>query len=271
VSSARLELVPIGVIRSPWKDRYGTPRQPSEARDIAGTIELDARPELEHALADLQLWSHIWVIFWFHLNQGWRPKVQPPRSQVKRGVFATRAPYRPNPLGLSVLRLDAVEGRVLRVRDLDILDGTPVLDIKPYVAYSDAVAAASGGWLNEPERIDPGPRYAVSYSDRAEEQLGWLSARTGLDLRGLAEPVLSAGPAPHPYRRIRARRDHFELGVKDFRLRFRVEELSSAVNVFEVASGYRESVLRDPRAQPTERTPLAVHREFVELFAARVC
>lgn len=238
---------------------------------MAGTIELDARPELLHALEDLSLWSHIWVIFWFHLNEGWRPKVQPPRSHTKRGVFATRAPYRPNPLGLSVLRLDAVEGCVLRVRDLDILDGTPVLDIKPYVAYSDSVAAASGGWLDEPERPDPGPRYVVRYSARAEAQLLWLNERAGLDLRALAEPVLRAGPAPHPYRRIRARRDHLELGVKDFRLHFRVQEESFEVNVLEVVSGYRASVLRDPRAEATERTPLSVHREFVESFAARVC
>jgi tRNA-Thr(GGU) m(6)t(6)A37 methyltransferase TsaA len=267
----RLELVPIGVVHSPWTDKRSAPRQPAEARDVPGTIELAPRPELEHALSDLTLWSHIWVIFWFHLNEGWRPKVLPPRSRIKRGVFATRAPHRPNPLGLSVLRLSGVEGRVLSVRDLDILDGTPVLDLKPYVAYSDALAAASGGWLDAPEPVDPGPRYAVGWSERAQAQLAWLQDHVAFDLRALAEPVLASGPAPHPYRRIRARGDHFELGVKDFRLRFQVAEPAREVRVVELATGYRASVLSDPSAQATESTPLSVHRAFVELFSPAVC
>ncbi|HET8934159.1 MAG TPA: tRNA (N6-threonylcarbamoyladenosine(37)-N6)-methyltransferase TrmO [Polyangiales bacterium] len=262
-----LTLTPIGIVRSPWLDKRSAPRQPAEARDVCGRIELYARAEIEDALTDLDAWTHIWVLFWFHLNDSWRAKVQPPRSEKKRGLFATRSPYRPNPLGMSVLRLDRVEGRVLHVRDLDILDQTPVLDIKPYVAYTDAVPTASAGWLDAlgNEAIaDSGPRFEVEFVERAIAQLEWLRPRAALDIEALARSVLCAGPAPHAYRRIRVRDGYSVLAVKDFRLRFRV--VGQHIQVFEIGSGYRPRVLSDPRAEPSELTPLSVHREFVRVF-----
>ena len=258
-----LTLTPIGIVHSPWLDKRSAPRQPAEARDISGRIELFASAEIEDALTDLDAWTHIWVLFWFHLNASWHPKVQPPRSHAKRGVFATRSPYRPNPLGMSVLRLDRVEGCVLHVRDLDIVDQTPVLHIKPYVAYTDSVQAASAGWLDAPA-ADAGPRFEVEFVERAIEQLEWLRPRAALDLEALARNVLCAGPAPHAYRRIRVRDGYSVLAVKDFRLRFRVVE--QCIHVFEIGTGYRPRVLSDPRAEPSELTPLSVHREFLARF-----
>jgi len=265
-----LTLTPIGFVRSPHRDKRDAPRQPAQARGVAGQIELIAQAELEHALSDLDAWSHIWVLFWFHLNRSFRAKVLPPRSLKKRGVFATRSPYRPNPIGMSVLRLERVEGRVLHVRDLDILDGTPVLDIKPYVAYTDAVPEAGAGWLAEqPDAVaDAGPQYEVEFVDRACEQLAWLEPRSPCDVRALARSVLSAGPSPHAYRRIRAFEGYSVLAVKDFRAYFRVE--GKSVRVFEIASGYRARVLADPHASATELTPLSVHREFVALFGSPI-
>lgn len=264
----RLEVTPIGFIHSPWKDKHGTPRQPSFARGVAGRIEIIEGAEYEHALEDLEAWTHIWVLFWFHKNIGWNPKVLPPRSQTKRGVFSTRSPHRPNPIGLSVLRLERIEGRVLHVSDLDLLDQTPVLDIKPYVAYTDSIPAAGGGWLETAESPpDPGPRYAVSYAPDAEQQLRWLEGKTAFDVRAAAEDVLTAGPMPHPYRRIRAHEGHYSLGLKDFRILFTVDAAASQVTVFEVRSGYRKRVLEDPTAEPTELTPLDVHRAFVQAFS----
>ena len=258
-----LTLSPIGIVHSPWRDKRSAPRQPAEARDVSGRIELYPRAELQDALLDLDAWTHIWVLFWFHLNSGWRAKVQPPRSAEKRGVFATRSPYRPNPLGLSVVRLTRVEGCILHVSDLDILDQTPVLDIKPYVAYTDAISSASAGWLESPpsEPVDAGPRFTVEFVERAAEQLAWLRLRAAIDIEALATSVLSAGPAPHAYRRIRVREDYSELAVKDFRLYFRVRERT--IQVFEITSGYRKRVLEDPDAQPSEQTPLSVHRELI--------
>jgi tRNA-Thr(GGU) m(6)t(6)A37 methyltransferase TsaA len=257
-----LTLSPIGIVRSPWKDKQSAPRQPAEARDVLGSIEFYEHVHPEHALEDLAGWSHIWVIFWFHLNVGFRPKVEPPRSTQKRGVFATRSPYRPNPLGLSLLRVDRLDGRVLHVRDLDMLDATPVLDVKPYVAYTDTVLDAQSGWLAS--AADPGPRYVIVWSERAEAQLAWLAEHTDLDLRALAEAALTAGPAPHPYRRIKAFTDHLRLGVKDFRLRFVVQ--GETVRVTEIATGYPKRVLDDSSAAASERTPLDVHRAFVMRF-----
>lgn len=273
-----LRLTPIGIAHTPLHDKRSAPRQPAAARGIRGTIELHPRAELEHALEDLAGFSHVWLLFWFHASRGFRPKVEPPRSTKKRGLFATRAPYRPNPLGLSVVALERVEGRILHVRDIDLLDGTPILDIKPYVPYTDAIPDATSGWLAD-EAIappssaaaapppDPGPRFVVRYAERADEQLRWLEARTDVPLRRLAAEVLVLGPAPHPYRRIRREGDVLRLGVKDFRMRFRVD--GSEITVLELATGYRADVLRDPTAVATERTPLDVHRGFVRRFGPR--
>ena len=202
----RLTLTPIGVVRSPWKDKHSAPRQAALGRGVAGAIELLPQAEYLHALKDIEQWSHLWVLFWFDRAEGFRPTVQPPRSLEKRGVFATRAPYRPNPIGMSLVRLVRVEGTTLHVADLDILDDTPVLDIKPYVPYADVAEHANSGWLEqEPGQLpeDRGPRYAVSWSALAEEQLAFLAERDPLPLRDMAEAVLRDGVAPHPYRRIK--------------------------------------------------------------------
>ncbi|MEI8258110.1 MAG: tRNA (N6-threonylcarbamoyladenosine(37)-N6)-methyltransferase TrmO, partial [Deltaproteobacteria bacterium] len=152
-----LTLEPIGVIRTPHGDRASAPRQPYVAASVPGTIELFPGRGYERALDDLQGWEYIWVIFWFHLNKGWRPKVLPPRSKVRRGLFSTRTPHRPNPLGLSVLELVSVDRLTLNVRGVDLIDGTPILDIKPYVPWADALPNAGTGWFTPPEdlSIDP--------------------------------------------------------------------------------------------------------------------
>ena len=102
----------------------------------------------EQALKDLDEFEYIWVLAWLHLNEGWNVQVIPPRgSKIKRGLFATRAPHRPNPIGLSALKLIGINGRKLKVRGIDLLDGTPVLDIKPYIPYTDSFPNAKAGWL----------------------------------------------------------------------------------------------------------------------------
>jgi tRNA-Thr(GGU) m(6)t(6)A37 methyltransferase TsaA len=141
----KIELDPIGVIHSPHQKLEGMPIQPSRAQGIRGTVELD--PRYSEGLQDLDAFSHIVLLYWLHKSSGYKLKVVPFLDTEERGLFATRAPRRPNPLGLSVVRLNSVDRPVLHVSDLDILDGTPLLDIKPYVPEFDHRTQVRTGWL----------------------------------------------------------------------------------------------------------------------------
>ena len=141
-----MEFTPIGIVRSPFKTQDGTPIQPSYAEDAIGEIVLE--PEYADALSDLSGFERIWIIYTFHCAAPFKHHVVPYRDTVDRGLFATRAPCRPNPIGLSVVKLERVEGNVLHVSDLDMLNGTPVLDIKPYVPDFDAHPNSKAGWLD---------------------------------------------------------------------------------------------------------------------------
>ncbi len=136
---------PIGVIRTPFTDPAGMPIQPAAAAGIRGTVEI--RPDLADGLADLDGFSHVHLLYHFHRCGPSRLRVVPFFDTRERGVFATRAPVRPNAVGLSVVRLLAVRGTVLEVEGVDMLDGTPLIDVKPYVPFFDAPAAVSTGWL----------------------------------------------------------------------------------------------------------------------------
>jgi len=136
---------PIGTIHSPFKELKGMPIQPRFARDITGTI--DIKPEFAEGLADLDGFSHIILIYHLHRSKDFSLKVTPYLDSTLRGVFATHAPRRPNPIGLSVVRLDKIEGATLYIRDIDMLDGTPLLDIKPYIPGFEKGEKFEIGWL----------------------------------------------------------------------------------------------------------------------------
>jgi tRNA (adenine37-N6)-methyltransferase len=271
-SLQKLTLEPIGVLHCAQRTKVEAPRQPAAAVELTGVIELLPGRNYEHALEDLAGWERIWVIFWFHHNAGWRPKVLPPRSASgRKGVFSTRAPHRPNPLGLSTLQLEKVDGLELTVRGVDLLDGTPVLDIKPYVAYTDAWPDARSGWLvDSPSRSgsvtrDPIGRFEVSFDERADTQLDWIAVRDPLPLRERIVATLALGPQPHPYRRIRREGDAMRLAVQDWRIRFVVD--GNHVRVLEVATGYREAQLEKEDRLPG--STLALHRAYVAAFGPR--
>jgi len=136
---------PIGVIHSPFTELHGTPIQPRGGRGVEGTVEVF--DEYVEGLADLDGFSHIYLLFHLHLSEGHKLKVIPYLDDKKRGLFSTRAPKRPNPIGLSVVQLLGVEGRILRIMDVDMIDGTPLLDIKPYVPEFERELGARIGWL----------------------------------------------------------------------------------------------------------------------------
>ena len=137
---------PIGIVRSPFREPRGMPIQPTGAEGIAGTIELN--PEYAGGLKDLDGFSHIILIYHFHLSAGFSLLVKPFLDDALRGLFSTRAPRRPNPIGLSIVRLVKIEGSTLHIENVDIVDGTPLLDIKPYVPELDGAKAERIGWLS---------------------------------------------------------------------------------------------------------------------------
>ncbi len=147
---------PIGIIRSPFQDIAGMPIQPSGAVGIRGTVEV--LPEFAEGLKDLQGFSYIILLYHFHRVQEAKLIVTPFMDSQPRGVFATRAPKRPNPIGLSIVKLLGIEGNILHVENVDILDSTPLLDIKPYVPEFDHYVADRVGWLEQAEGRVQGKR-----------------------------------------------------------------------------------------------------------------
>ena len=138
---------PIGVIHSPFKEPKGTPIQPAGAEGIAGTVEIF--PEYVEGLKDIEGFSHIILIYHFHLSKKAPLRVKPFMDDREHGVFAMPGPSRPNPIGISIVRLVRVEGNILHIRDIDIVDRTPVLDIKPYVPDFDVREVEKTGWLDK--------------------------------------------------------------------------------------------------------------------------
>jgi tRNA-Thr(GGU) m(6)t(6)A37 methyltransferase TsaA len=137
---------PIGVIHSPFKDIKGMPIQPTGAKGVQGSVTID--PNYIDGLEDLEGFSHIFLIYHFHLSKGFSLEVKPFLDDNTHGVFATRAPKRPNPIGISVVRLLEVEDCTLKIEDVDIVDGTPLLDLKPYVPDFDVRRVERIGWLS---------------------------------------------------------------------------------------------------------------------------
>ncbi|MDF2549197.1 MAG: rcsF [Chlamydiales bacterium] len=252
---------PIGFFKGDTKERYLLPRQGALASK-KGTIELLPQQNFETALLDLYGFGHIWVIYCFHRSlQHWRPKVQPPRGSSKRGVFATRSPHRPNPIGLSAVKLLSVKGRLLEIQDHDLIDGTPILDIKPYITYADSHPLSRQGWLEDLPKEEP---FTVLWRPQAKVEALWIDP-----LFAAAVADLLKDPLPRPARRIRwflSEISCLELSFKSWRVYFCINEEMLEVKVLAVESGYPEeellpSVIADSPDEEKQR-----HRTFNALF-----
>lgn len=265
---AALVLRPIGIARTPYAEKADAPRQPRAAEGVAGVIEI--RPDLVDGLADLDGFDRLIVIFGFdRAHRTSSLKVLPPRSTTKRGVFATRSPHRPNPIGISIVRLVRVEKTSLHVLDVDLLDGTPIYDIKPYLAYTDAFPDAKAGWLEgdaqtvvapKARASDPRAPYEVVLTDAAREACAFVEAETGLGLERRIREHLGLGPEPHAYRRIRREGDTMVLAVKEWRAVFVPRGGERVIDVVRVRSG------QSPRDLARGGPDLDVHRTFVARF-----
>jgi len=255
---------PIGFVRSGVVDRFRAPRQPVEDSEHEACIELLPGRNFEQALEDLAGFERIWIVAWLHGAATWKPKVLPPRGpRAKRGVFATRSPHRPNPIGMSLARLLKIKGLTLRIGEIDLLDGTPVLDLKPYLPYADAFPNARAGWVDEllAEFAASGAAFKVVWGPLALEQTHWLREHFGIVLQDVAERVLCNDPHPHPYRRIsETGEDRLQLAIKSWRVLFSLET-AGRIEVECVASGYpAEALQAAPSGEPLHDR--AAHEAF---------
>ncbi len=188
-----MELKVIARMHSEFPQKFGIPRQSGLVEELRGTVVFEPAFRDPAALRGMEGFSHLWLVWGFHRarREGWSPTVRPPRlgGNARLGVFATRSPFRPNPLGLSCVALERVElrspqGPVLRVRGADLMDGTPIYDIKPYVPYTDCRPEAREGFAKTPEALEV-------------EFPGELLQRVPEDRREALRGVLSWDPRPH--------------------------------------------------------------------------
>lgn len=248
---------PVAIVRTTRARRYDVPRQGSLDPDHIAEIVFDAGRNFELAIDDLRGFDRIWLLSVFHLNEGWRTRVSVPRHRAaKVGVFATRAPYRPNPIGLSCVRLLAVTKRTVRVAECDLIDGTPILDVKPYLPYADSFPDAATGWVPRDEAL-----YTVAWTAAAVERLDWLRAR-GVDLLPFARTQLESEPLRSDRKRVSpaSEADEHVLSYRTWRLRFRIEEHDRIVRITSIESGYSVNDVRDAEDPYGDKD---LHRAFL--------
>jgi len=224
---------PIGIVESCYKEKFGIPRQPGLARSVEAVIRLNPEdPFLAQALRRLEEFSHLWVIYVFHEHgaHAWKPSIRPPRlgGAEKVGVLASRSPHRPNPIGLSAVEIVRVDledprGPAVHIKGGDMLDGSPVLDIKPYLPYADAIPQASSGWASEP--ID---RVTVKFEPKAEAEIE-AAERTRPGLKNMITEVLELDPRPafqkrrYPASSVEAQGMDFGFDFMEYDVKWRIE------------------------------------------------
>ncbi|EXJ11626.1 MULTISPECIES: tRNA (N6-threonylcarbamoyladenosine(37)-N6)-methyltransferase TrmO [Nitrincola] len=221
----------IGQVHSPFKEKFGIPRQPGLANTLKASIEIWQPYGSAASVKGLEDVSHIWVIFAFSATAaaGWKASVRPPRlgGNEKMGVFATRSTFRPNPIGLSAVKLDGVridKDKVwLDVSGADLLDGTPVLDIKPYLPYSDCLTDAELNWAADA----PDSQKEVVFSASAIQVCDRIETSQGYSLKAQIEDVLRLDPRPS-YKSDKDERI-YGLALHEFNIRWKVEAQSIQV------------------------------------------
>jgi tRNA (adenine37-N6)-methyltransferase len=218
---------PIGCVHSCFKEKFGIPRQPGLVPKARATVEMLPPYNEMEAFRGLSEFSHIWLLYIFHAipSQYWKPTVRPPRLGGNRrlGVFATRSAFRPNPIGQSVVQLDGIcpkkSGVTLQISGIDLLDQTPVLDIKPYLPYAEALPQAHGGFATEP----PQRTYAVRFQPPADSALAAATRRHGYDLPALVADLLAQDPRP-AYRKQQDPERTYGMRIEDLNVEWRVAE-----------------------------------------------
>ena len=221
----------IGVIRSPWKEKFAVPRQPGLVQDGGGELHLQPPYNQPEAVRGLEAFSHLWLLFVFHqtMEGGWRPTVRPPRlgGNARMGVFATRSTFRPNPIGMSLVELKGIriekQQVILQLGSLDLVDGTPVVDIKPYLPFAEALPHAQAGFA----QAAPAADMPVRFSALAQQQLHQQQTRYPNLARFISE-VLAQDPRP-AYRQGETQEREYAAWLIDFNVRWRIDDAGTEV------------------------------------------
>ncbi len=226
-----------------------------------GEIRLERQRDFESALDDLIGFERIWILYHFHHNTHWKPKVMPPRGpRLKRGTFATRAPFRPNPIGMSCVKLRHIDGLSVFVEGHDLLDGTPVLDLKPYLPYADSFPEAKVGWLEDIEHR----AWSVIFNINAQNQIDWLELNNLTQLKSFIQNQLEYEPLDQKRKRVESiGGDQYRLAYRTWRIRFQTFLIEQKIEVLDIASGYSPADLLtglDPYADKQ------LHMQYLKKF-----
>lgn len=252
---------PIGYFHGPQSEKYMAPRQAELAQDSSsGLIILNPGCNFEQALEDLIGFEHIWILYWFNRNESWKPKVTTPRNGPNRGLFATRSPHRPNPIGLSCVQLLGIKGREIHIGKNDLLDNTPILDIKPYLTYADSFPDSKQGWIEEA----PKNAYQLQWSPFALGQARFIEAGLNYPLIETIDLRLKDNPFPFKNHRIKQiNENEYELAIKTWRLHYSVNNL--IVDIQKITSGYDQETLDGKKPSRWDDVPF--HQKFLSIFS----
>jgi tRNA (adenine37-N6)-methyltransferase len=250
---------PVGYVRCGQQYRSEAPRQGVFAEN-EGIIRFEKGHNFEQALADLKGFSRIWVIFCFHLNDNWKPLVHPPVTDKKKkiSVFATRSPHRPNSIGMSCVELIKIDRLDVHIRNFDMLNNSPVLDIKPYIPRADSFPDAKIGWL-ENAKLNS---YQLSFSDMAEDQMLWLEKRSALDLKSFCEVQLQHDPVNASRKRIDCKgKDEYIIFCRTWQIHFTLDKEKQQIKINFIQSNYSPEELSLKATDPYNDKD--IHREFI--------
>lgn len=249
---------PIGIFHCQERYRFETPRQGVFA-DNHGVIELNDDPALVEACADLVGVERIWVIFVFHLNETWKSMVRPPISPDGRkiSVFATRSPHRPNPIGMSCVKLDRIEGRNIYISNYDLLDATPILDIKPYIPQADSFPDSKVPWLDNAKAN----AFDVMFSIVAKEKMDFILSCGGPDLENFSFVQLGVDPLNSDRKRLKEiGQGIWSIGCRTWQIEFSCRDKS--LLVLDVHSNYSDDDLNS-------KSDIYHDKEIHRLFTAK--
>ena len=245
---------PIGYLQSAKKGKSEASRQPQCDSGSTGIIELSIS-EAELSLKELSGFSHLWILFVFHQNTNWKPLTMPPRLQRKVGVFATRSPFRPNPIGMSCVKIIKIEGRKIEIGHHDLLDGTPILDIKPYLEYADSLSNTDSGWTVECDKNT----FEIVWTDKAQQQVNFLIQQGVSEIANVINNQLSFEPTDKKRKRIKTTSidNEFILAYRTWRIQFQIQE--QMIRVIKIFSGYTIQELAEEEDPYDDKR---IHREF---------